>query len=144
MPARIVIFDLDGTIANCSHRSHLARVGQWHAFNIACMDDEANEAVARLARYLSQFFLIWVVTGRPIELKERTRQWLRERHLIPDNLLMRPAGNTQEGWALKKAWLADGTIPVQDVLCVFEDRDADVAMWREAGLTCLQVAPGAF
>ena len=144
MAARIVIFDLDGTIANCSHRAHLARAGKWHEFNIACMDDEVNEPVACLARYLGQFFLIWIVTGRPAELEERTRQWLRERHITPDRMLMRPEGDQREGATLKRAWLDDHTIPMLDVLCVFEDRDADVKMWRAHGMTCFQVAEGAF
>ena len=30
------------------------------------------------------------------------------------------------------------------VAAVLDDRDSVVAMWRAMGLTCLQVAPGAF
>ena len=38
----------------------------------------------------------------------------------------------------------DGTIPKDRVLVIFEDRASVVKMWRELGLTCLQVAPGEF
>jgi hypothetical protein len=31
-----------------------------------------------------------------------------------------------------------------DVLCVFDDRQQVVDMWREVGLVCLQVAAGDF
>ena len=31
-----------------------------------------------------------------------------------------------------------------DVLCVFDDRNQVVDMWREIGLKCLQVQPGDF
>ena len=34
--------------------------------------------------------------------------------------------------------------PFYDVLCVLDDRDQVVRMWRHRGLTCLQVAPGNF
>jgi hypothetical protein len=31
-----------------------------------------------------------------------------------------------------------------EVLCVFDDRDKVVKMWRENGINCFQVAPGDF
>ncbi len=34
--------------------------------------------------------------------------------------------------------------PRFDVLCVLDDRDQVVRMWRGLGLVCLQVAPGDF
>ncbi|WP_435575134.1 hypothetical protein [Burkholderia plantarii] len=30
------------------------------------------------------------------------------------------------------------------IVAVFDDRDSVVAMWRDAGVTCFQVAPGEF
>jgi hypothetical protein len=46
---------------------------------------------------------------------------------------------------LKKEWL-DKLFPYphNDIVCVFDDRDKVVDMWRENGLTCMQVAPGNF
>ena len=47
---------------------------------------------------------------------------------------------------LKKGWL-DDIFPGKDkdrILCVFDDRDKVVKMWRDSGLTCMQVAPGNF
>jgi hypothetical protein len=57
---------------------------------------------------------------------------------------MRPEGERREDCEVKRELLAqiraDGYNPVM----VFEDRDRVVAMWREEGLRCLQVAPGNF
>jgi hypothetical protein len=48
---------------------------------------------------------------------------------------------------LKKKWFND-LFPTQkdidDVVCVFDDRQKVVDMWRDMGLTCMQVAPGNF
>ena len=47
---------------------------------------------------------------------------------------------------LKKEWL-DELFPFPnalDIVCVFDDRDKVVKMWRDNGLTCMQVAPGNF
>ena len=32
----------------------------------------------------------------------------------------------------------------KEIICTFDDRDKVVNMWRENGLTCMQVAPGNF
>ena len=48
---------------------------------------------------------------------------------------------------LKQRWL-DDLFPIDskrlDIVCVFDDRDKVVDMWRKNGLTCMQVAPGNF
>ena len=47
---------------------------------------------------------------------------------------------------LKQKWFDDliGQDNKDQVLCVFDDRDKVVQMWRDMGLTCMQVAPGNF
>lgn len=57
---------------------------------------------------------------------------------------MRDAADHQPDHKLKRQWLTDGTIPKERVLCVYDDRASVVAMWRESGIACFQVAPGDF
>jgi len=45
---------------------------------------------------------------------------------------------------LKKLWLDQLFPNTDDVLCVFDDRDKVVKMWRDNGISCLQVAEGNF
>jgi hypothetical protein len=48
--------------------------------------------------------------------------------------------------SLKEMWL-DEEFPgerIQEIECVFDDRDKVVAMWRRRGIPCFQVAPGDF
>jgi len=65
-------------------------------------------------------------------------------------LKMRPTGKDFKFMPdddLKKKWFND-LFPTQDhvddVVCVFDDRQKVVDMWRDMGLTCMQVAPGNF
>ena len=47
---------------------------------------------------------------------------------------------------LKQIWL-DDLFPKKDkdkIVCIFDDRSKVVDMWRDNGLTCMQVAPGDF
>jgi hypothetical protein len=47
---------------------------------------------------------------------------------------------------LKEMWL-DEEFPgegINEIECVFDDRDKVVNMWRKRGIPCFQVAPGDF
>jgi hypothetical protein len=45
---------------------------------------------------------------------------------------------------LKEAWLREQFPDKNNILCVYDDRDKVVAMWRRNGIPCFQVAPGDF
>ena len=47
------------------------------------------------------------------------------------------------GW-FNDLWVNDENKSEHEVVAVFDDRDKVVKMWREIGLTCMQVAPGNF
>ena len=147
----IVIFDLDGTLADVTHRRHFVEKpdkvdADWRAFYAACTEDDVNRPVAEAFDALRDcgHYEVWIVSGRSDEVREATEQWLFVNDLEPHKLLMRSARDHQPDTKLKKAWLDDGTIPKGRVLCVFDDRDSVVAMWRAEGLACFQVAPGDF
>ena len=144
----IVLFDLDGTLANISHRRHLVENGakQWREFYAACPGDTVNEPVVAMWHALGEWgdYDRWIVSGRSDEVKSETILWLAENGIYPDKLIMRQANDHQPDDKLKRQWLNDGTIPKDRVLCVFDDRTKVVNMWREEGLTCFQVAPGDF
>jgi hypothetical protein len=60
---------------------------------------------------------------------------------------MRPTG---KDWMfkpddqLKQNWLDDLFPDKSNIVCVFDDRDKVVNMWRKNDITCMQVAPGDF
>lgn len=144
MAARIAIFDLDGTLANITHRLPLidGTFAGWHRYNCACIDDTLYSGVAEVAKALNrQDYEFWVVTARPVQMLAATRYWFHAYFVVPDHIIMRPIDDERTSAELKQSWLDDGTIPKDRVLCVFDDRDADVAVWRAAGLPCFQVAP---
>ncbi len=63
----------------------------------------------------------------------------------PERFRMRKAGDHQDDVMLKGGWLSEIEPPEWDRLtAVFDDRDRVVQMWRDAGVTCFQVAPGEF
>lgn len=142
----VIVFDLDGTLALVDHRTHHIRGKEkdWKAFYEACDQDEPYEAVLAVARALVlNGYKLWIVSGREDSVRRKTADWLQRHHIAYDQLLMRPTGDYTADHDLKKRWL-ESTLPRDRILCVYEDRDNVVKMWRDAGIPCFQVAPGNF
>jgi len=149
-----VIFDLDGTIALIDDRRALSSKPNgkidWDIFfnpsNISL--DKPNWPVIKMVNLLkSDGYRIVIFSGRSKATKEATRDWLDEFKVPFDVLKMRPTNSEFEFIAddkLKQGWLDDLFPDKNDILCVFDDRDKVVKMWRENGLTCLQVNYGNF
>jgi acid phosphatase class B len=148
---KTVIFDLDGTLALIDERRTLATKPNgklnWKVFfeptNIGL--DKPNIPVIEMAKMLkSQGHSVVIFSGRDSISRNETIEWLNK-HSVPfDVLKMRPEGSHTPDDVLKKNWL-DKLFPIKsDILCVFDDRDKVVKMWRENGISCFQVAPGNF
>lgn len=150
----LYIFDLDGTLANCEHRVHLLDEkddpDRWRKFYADCCWDQPINPVIKVMDKLNMFADVQIWTGRSDEVREKTISWLVEhtgfmQHDIKNALVMRQAGDHRPDHELKREWLDQ--LSVYDrkrISVVFEDRDRVVAMWREAGVPCFQVAPGSF
>ena len=151
-----VIFDLDGTLADIEARRKLATkpTGKmdWDVFFAPQLIalDSPNTPVIETAKALAEKYNIAIFSGRSKATKAVTMDWL-DKHGVSFNILkMRP---TSHPWKfmpddqLKQHWL-DDLFPKDskrhDIVCVFDDRQKVVDMWRENGLTCMQVAPGNF
>ena len=147
---KIVIFDLDGTLALIDKRRDLATKDNgkfdWDVFfdpkNIDL--DLPNQPVIDMANLLSkQDYTILILSGRSDVTHQATMDWLNKHGVWFDNLIMRTQDflYTRDS-DLKHMWL--NTIGKDRVAMVFDDRNQVVDMWRKSGLTCFQVADGDF
>ena len=138
------VFDMDGTLADASHRLHFIErePKDWDSFFEAMGDDKPIRHVIAIARALEAAghgVDIW--TGRPNGYRRHTVRWL-EKHGVPWHWLrMRDDGDRRPDHVVKMEWLAEMTSPID---AVFEDRMRVVAAWRAAGVPCYQVASGNF
>lgn len=142
---RVVIFDLDGTLALNEHRKHLIEGSRpdWDAFYLACDKDAPNHPVVAMKRLLyNAGYLIYILSGRGEIARGKTDEWFYKNKILYHKLYMRPEGDFIPDDELKKKWLYQ--IGVDNVFCVFDDRQKVVEMWRREGLTCFQVAEGKF
>lgn len=144
--SRIVLCDLDGTLADVEHRVHHIKGdnNDWDAFYAACGSDTPIEPVIELVRALhGAGHQIHILSGRREDVRAITEAWLA-RHAVPyQRLVMRPVADLSHDDALKRRWV-EADYVLDDVLLAIEDRNMVVAMYRALGLICLQMADGDF
>lgn len=148
--SEFVIFDIDGTISEVSHRVHHAQAGQWDEFHSLAGEDRIIVKVADLLRLLAKTHKIILLTGRSENYRGATEKWLREAALdfSYTKLLMRPEFNRQKDIDMKIFLLEDFFGCKENVLdkvwFVVDDREKVVEGFRNYGLTVLQPAPSSY
>lgn len=151
---KTAIFDLDGTLALIDDRraksTNVNGKMDWDTFfdpnNIQL--DLPNQPVIEMAKMLKeQGHSIVIFSGRSKVTKVATMEWLNKFGVPFDVLKMRPDNNEFKFMPdnkLKQHWLDQLFPDKSSILCIFDDRDKVVKMWRENGIACFQVAEGAF
>ncbi len=145
-----VIVDVDGTLAEFDPEAVKSWVlgdeKDWDSFFGYMHDALPVINIVKLVNHLAEKGeAIVICSGRPDSHKQHTLDWL-DKHCIPyDDVYLRPQGRDADYDASIKHDLLDeihkdGYLP----WLVLDDRTDVVNFWRDAGLTCLQVAPGDF
>ena len=131
----VIIVDIDGTIALKGNRD---------PYDYALVrEDFPNKKVISVVTQLENWNEVMFVSGRSEICREDTEQWLAQIGFENCELYMRRLDDYRSDEIVKKEIYYRHISP-RNVLCVFDDRNKVVKMWRELGLTCLQVAEGDF
>jgi predicted secreted acid phosphatase len=141
----IVVFDIDGTLADISAREHHVRAfpKNWKAFFEGMAEDKAVASMVRLCNILyDEGVYIILCSGRNEAHRPETIDWMAREGVKYHELRLRADGDIRSDVKAKREML--NGIDLNKVLFVVEDRSRVVEMWRSEGLTCLQCAPGDF
>lgn len=145
MSEELVIFDIDGTLADISERLHHIRTKpkNWNAFNQGIAQDKAIQSMVRLCNILYAAGIhIVLCSGRNEANRPETVEWLEKHNVNYHELLLRKDEDYRSDAIVKREILE--TMDKTRILFVVEDRSRVVEMWRSEGLVCLQCAPGEF
>lgn len=149
------IFDIDGTLADNTHRLHYIQNDpkDWQGFFDAMSEDKpieemcflCNSLAALLSMMVFSQYTIVFCSGRPDSHKQQTLDWINK-HIFVGNhqIFMRKAGDHRPDEKVKEELLGQMREYGLEPLIVFDDRKRVVEMWRRNGIRCLQVAPGDF
>ena len=155
MKRKVVIFDIDGTLADNSNRQHLLKppYKDWKCFFESMVFDKPVKSIVYLYRAMVELDNIEIVifTGRPDTYRQKTLYWLSE-HVFGNEtyprIRMRKEGDYRADNIVKHEmlyeFLNDYGYIVDDIVFVVDDRKQVVDMWRSEGITCLQCAEGDF
>lgn len=151
MKPKAYIFDIDGTLADCSHRLHYITgdTTNWDAFYAACFGDAVIKNVAEVFKALGDYEdnVLILLTGRSNRVYEETSDWIWVHFELSSyngdvELFMREDTDHRPDWQVKREIYEREIKDKYNVIGVFEDRQQCVDMWRSLGLTCFQVAKG--
>jgi hypothetical protein len=157
---KVVICDIDGTIADVRHRlpyiqnadGTKKKKPDWDAFHAACVDDPPFKDVILMVDMLWRGTCgcgyapldLHFLSGRNEVAREVTKQWLGKHFGIDfdlyHSLSMRKANDRRPDTEVKLEMVHELGLTPDKVLCIFDDRQSVVDMWRENGYRCLQVA----
>ena len=142
-----VIFDVDGTLMNISHRRKFVEMKpkDWKAFREQTVNDTPNLDVFAVAKSLHQAgHNIIIASGRNKSQRAITLKQLMSEGLVFRAIYLRSDSDYRPDTEVKAQMLdkmkAEGWNPE----LVFDDRTSVVDMWRKKGLRAVQVAPGDF
>lgn len=137
-----VICDIDGTVALRNNRSPFD-------YSKVCEDTFDPRMLEVLYTFIESGVKIIFVTGREDmdNCRELTTKWLDKNIAYSESgweLIMRSKGDHRSDAEIKKEVYDKYIKDKYNILCVFEDRDKVVKMWRDEGLLCNQVYYGDF
>lgn len=145
---KVIVFDIDGTLANVNHRRQYVatKPKNWAAWNAAMVYDTVHDDIVWMLECFRDRHdtRIILCSGRGEETREVTQRWLADNAIYYDNLYMRSAKDNRKDSIVKvellKQIINDHDFPFLWV----DDRQQVVDAIRNEGVRVLQVAPGDF
>lgn len=141
----IVVCDIDGTIADGTHRlHHLDKIPRdWKSYFSKLSGDtprqEVLDNVAKLCLETSAWLVL--VSARPETYREETEQWLLNNNIPYVNLIMRGAHDRRDDDIVKEE-IYNKYLKHYNIIKVFDDRPRVIRMWRKHGLDVEDVGNG--
>lgn len=135
-----IIVDLDGTLADNSHRD---------PFNYpAAIDDKINQYLDEVIDSHQKLgYHVIILTGRESDesgISQVSVDWLDKNAVVYDHIWCRAHKDTRSDAIVKEELFFEHIADKFNVRCVYDDRDQVVHMWRSIGVTCYQVNYGTF
>lgn len=137
--SQVILCDIDGTVALRNGRSPY----DYSKVKEDTFDPRMNLLLSSLAEKFTIIFL----SGRQgtEQCRKDTEEWLKGNlGLSKVNLIMRKEGDFRSDDIVKDELFREHIEGKYNVVCVFDDRDKVVKMWRDKGILCNQVYYGDF
>ena len=138
--SKIVLCDIDGTIANNDHRQHfLQGKKDWDGFFSELINDEPIFKIINKikAHHLSGKEIIFL-TGRPEKYRYSTSLWLKENFKFEFRLLMRK-NNDYRNKLLIKNEIFEDNFSTHSIYCIYDNDEDLIKLWKDKGINSILV-----
>lgn len=157
---KLFVFDMDGTLADCSHRLHYVKFlyketygapytkppkksKDYDSFYKACGGDTPIQWAIDLFKIVKRQGETLILTGRSEICRQETNDWLILHEIMYDYICMRPDKNSEQDHILKPRMLEDFLRDKDyQVQFIVDDRNRVVKAFREKGYNVLQCQNG--
>jgi len=142
-----VLFDIDGTLADLSHRTPLVRTKpkNWPEFFRKIPEDKMIWPVFAVLQAMDYMgYRVVLLSGRGEESRKATEEWLKKFRVPHTELLMRPEKDYRPDEIVKKE-LFEKRFPLEErgfIIGIFDDRPKVIRMWQSIGLKVFNVGTG--
>jgi hypothetical protein len=143
-PTRTVLVDVDGVLADGSHRQHLlnGEKKRWQDFFRAISDDQPLLATVTLVDLISDDTLITLLTARPESIHDDTVAWLREYEIRWDLLIMRGHRDHGPSTEMKRLAVEELRYAGFDPVLAIDDDQRNITMYEEENIPALYLHSG--
>lgn len=137
---KIVICDIDGTIANNDHRQHfLEGKKDWEGFFSELHKDKPIfEIINKVNSLENEVHKIYFLTGRPEKYRIQTKDWLKKYFAFDLELLMRNNNDRRNKIEIKKE-LFQTNLSSLEIKVIFENDPDLILLWKKLGLNVFDV-----
>lgn len=144
---RVIVFDIDGTLANMEHRRQFVatKPKNWAAFNAGIPQDTPHEEIVFLAQtFADQGHTVLLCSGRGEDQRQVSVEQMDRFGVKFVKLFMRPKGDHRQDSIVKVELLQEIRAEFGEPFLWFDDRQQVVDAIRAEGVKVLQVAEGDF
>jgi len=133
--ANIILCDIDGTVADNSHRQHfLEEKKDWDGFFDALdLDEPIYEIINKMNDEHNKGREIIFLTGRPERYRDSTEKWLKQYFNFPLRVVMRPNDNKKNKLLTKKE-MFDQNFNIDEIFYVIDNDEDLLNMWKKMGM----------
>ena len=138
--SKIVLCDIDGTIANNDHRQHyLEGKKDWEGFFSELINDEPIFPIINkvIEEYNAGKEIVFL-TGRPERYRYSTTLWLKEYFNFDLKILMREDNDRNNKLKVKKI-LFEKNFHVNDIDYVIDNDEELLKQWEDMGIDVYEV-----
>jgi len=142
-----VVFDMDGTLADCNHRRHFVRnltndpnwKKDWPGFfGHISEDTPRQEVLSEYKKAVLEGHDIIIVSARPDTYRKQTESWLEANDIHPDRLIMRQATDSQSDTIVKQE-IIDKYLDKAKIIRWYDDRKCVIDQVRSNGINVINV-----